>query len=92
MSDLARYCLVYKFVDVMNYSNCYISNELYHKSCEIYKNLAFMIENNQFLRLYLVKFMQNYKIYITIFEDRMYVDHSVTEGDLNDIRQWKFGQ
>lgn len=83
------YILVYNNVDALNYSGVHITRELYKNSVDAYKEVAFMIENNEFFRYYLTIFFDNWDIYVRIFEDRMYINHSITQGDLNAIRQWK---
>lgn len=91
MSDLASYCIIYKHIDVLNYSGVYIDTKLYKKSCEAYKDLAFMIENNIFFSYYIVNhFDIIYDIYIRLYDGRMYISHSMSNEVLDGIRQWKF--
>lgn len=90
MSDLASYCVVYKHVDVLNYSGVHISKNLYKTSCEAYKDLAFMVEENSFFRYYItILFDLMYEINIRIYDNRMYINHSMNLEVLDDIRQWK---
>ena len=90
MSDLASYCIIYKHVDALNYSGVYISKDILKTSCEAYKDLAFMIETNDFFRYYIViMFDMVFGINIRLYDNRMYISHSITNEVLNDIRQWK---
>lgn len=67
-----------------------ISNDLYKDSCECYKTLAFMIESNEFMQIYLVPhFDEWFGINIRLHEGRMYLDYSFTRRTLDEIRQWK---
>ena len=49
-----------------------------------------MIETNEFFRYYIViMFDIMFGINIRLYDNRMYISHSMTNGVLNDIRQWK---
>lgn len=49
-----------------------------------------MIETNEFFRYYIViMFDVVFRINIRLYDNRMYISHSITNEVLNDIRQWK---
>ena len=49
-----------------------------------------MIETNEFFRYYIVvMFDIVFNINSRMYDNRMYINHSMTNEVLNDIRQWK---
>lgn len=89
LGDIKRYILIYKNIDLLNYSNCSISKKLYYDSVEAYKYIMFAIEINEFATYIVTKFLSNNNLYVTMFDDNAYVNHNLTWEELNDIRQWK---
>lgn len=89
LDDIKRYILIYKNIDLLNYSNCSISKKLYYDSVEAYKYIMFAIEINEFATYIVTKFLSNNNLYVTMFDDNAYVNHNLTWEEFNDIRQWK---
>lgn len=49
-----------------------------------------MVEENSFFRYYItILFDLMYEINIRIYDNRMYINHSMNLEVLDDIRQWK---
>lgn len=89
LDDIKRYILIYKNIDLLNYSNCSISKKLYYDSVEAYKYIMFAIEINQFATYIVTTFLANNNLYVTMFDNNAYINHNLTWEELNDIRQWK---
>lgn len=84
------FCIIYQHVDVFNYSGIRIPTKLYDQAKLGYKDLCFMLEDNVFFRIYLIPYMDMiHHIYIRLFENRVYVNHSLNTGVLENVRQWK---
>ena len=89
LEDLKRYILVYKNIDLLNYSHCTISKQLYYDSSDAYKYIMFALETDAFAQSVIVTFLNHKNMYISMFDDNAYVNHNLTLEEFNDIRQWK---
>ena len=92
LEDLKRYILVYKNIDLLNYSHCTISKQLYYNSSDAYKYTMFALEMNSFAQFIIVTFLNYNNIYVTMFDNSAYINHELTLEEFNDIRQWKSRQ